>query len=135
MVELFANSGDPDQTPRSAASDLGLHCLPITLLGVTRLQWVNCIWSKLQFYHKEGPLLQNTLLGFLSFLTSQITYITSCLLSIHLSPPEKGSTLKGNNLLPFSDGRQNSLTVDSLASVLSFINVIPRPQNIIIISL
>ena len=28
MVELFANSGDPDQTPHSAASDLGLHCLP-----------------------------------------------------------------------------------------------------------
>ena len=23
----FANSADPDQTPRSAASDLGLHCL------------------------------------------------------------------------------------------------------------
>ena len=42
MVELFANSGDPDQTLRSAASDLGLglHCLPITLLGVSRLQWV-----------------------------------------------------------------------------------------------
>ena len=40
MVELFANSGDPDQTPRSAASDLGLHCLSITLLGVSRLQWV-----------------------------------------------------------------------------------------------
>ena len=34
MVELFANSGDPDQTPRSAASDLGLHCLLITCLGV-----------------------------------------------------------------------------------------------------
>ena len=41
MAKLFANSGDPDQTPRSAASDLGLHCLPITLLGVSRLQWVN----------------------------------------------------------------------------------------------
>ena len=40
MVELFANSGDPDQTSRSVASDLGLHCLPITLLGVSRLQWV-----------------------------------------------------------------------------------------------
>ena len=39
MVELFANSGDPDQTPRFAASDLGLHCLPFTLLGVSRLQW------------------------------------------------------------------------------------------------
>ena len=40
MVELFANNGDPDQTPHSAASDLGLHCLPIALLGVSRLQWV-----------------------------------------------------------------------------------------------
>ena len=38
MVELFANSGYPDQTSRSAASDLGLHCLPTTLLGVSRLQ-------------------------------------------------------------------------------------------------
>ena len=27
MAELFANSGDPDQTPLFAASDLGLHCL------------------------------------------------------------------------------------------------------------
>ena len=33
MVELLANSGDPDQTPRSAASDLGLHCLPVIRLG------------------------------------------------------------------------------------------------------
>ena len=40
MAKLFANSGDPDQTPDSAASDLGLHCLPITLLRVSRLQWV-----------------------------------------------------------------------------------------------
>ena len=38
MAKLFANSGDPDQMPHSAASDLGLHCLPITLLGVSRLQ-------------------------------------------------------------------------------------------------
>ena len=41
MAKLFANSGDPDQMPHSAASDLGLHCLPITLLCVSRLQWVN----------------------------------------------------------------------------------------------
>ena len=41
MAELFANGGDPDQTPRSAASDLGLHCLQITHLCVSRLQWVN----------------------------------------------------------------------------------------------
>ena len=40
MAKQFANSGDPDQTLRSAVSDLGLHCLPITLLRVSRLQWV-----------------------------------------------------------------------------------------------
>ena len=38
MVELFANSGDTDQTPQNAASDLGLHCLP-----VTRLPWVKAL--------------------------------------------------------------------------------------------
>ena len=41
MAKLFANSGDPDQMQRSAASDLGLHCSPVTLLQVSRLQWVN----------------------------------------------------------------------------------------------
>ena len=41
MAKLFANSGDPDLTPHNAASDLGLHCLPNTLLGVSRLLWVN----------------------------------------------------------------------------------------------
>ena len=46
MVELVANSGNPDQTPLSAASDLGLHCLQITPLGVSRLQWVNQTKSK-----------------------------------------------------------------------------------------
>ena len=40
MVEPTANSGDPDQTPRFAASDLGLHCLPNTLSGVSILQGV-----------------------------------------------------------------------------------------------
>ena len=39
MAKLFANSGDYDQMPHSAVSDLGLHCLPNTLLRVSRLQW------------------------------------------------------------------------------------------------
>ena len=39
MAKLFANSGDPDQMLHSAASDLGLHCLPSTLLRVSQLQW------------------------------------------------------------------------------------------------
>ena len=43
MVDLFVNSGDPDQTPRSAASDLGLHCLPVTRLVVSNL-WVKALY-------------------------------------------------------------------------------------------
>ena len=41
MFELFANSGDPDQTPHNVASDLGLHCLSVTRLGVSSLSWFN----------------------------------------------------------------------------------------------
>ena len=41
MIQLFANSGDSDQMPHSAASNLSLHCLPITPLRVSRLQRVN----------------------------------------------------------------------------------------------
>ena len=36
-----ANSVNPDQTPRSAASDLDLHCLPMFLLWNAMLKWVN----------------------------------------------------------------------------------------------
>ena len=43
MVGLFGNSGDHDQKPSFAATDLGLHCLPVTLLGVSSLQWVDNI--------------------------------------------------------------------------------------------
>ena len=31
---LSANSVGPDQTPQNAASDLGLHCLPIPFFGM-----------------------------------------------------------------------------------------------------
>ena len=58
MAKLFANSGDPDQTPRSAASDLGLHCLPNTLLRVSRLQWVKHCYSNrftMEFKAIEAP--------------------------------------------------------------------------------
>ena len=41
MAKLFANSGKPDYTPHSALSDLGLCYLPITLLGISILKWVN----------------------------------------------------------------------------------------------
>ena len=40
MSEFNANSVDPDQTPRSAAFDPGLYCLPMSLLWDDRLKWV-----------------------------------------------------------------------------------------------
>ena len=43
MAELFVNNGDPDQIPHSTASDLGLHSLPIALLGISRLKLVKQI--------------------------------------------------------------------------------------------
>ena len=43
----FTQSADPDQTPRSAASDQGLHCLPMSLLWYARNKWVNRIVSSL----------------------------------------------------------------------------------------
>ena len=33
IAVLNANSVDPDQTPRPAASDLGLHCLLLSFMG------------------------------------------------------------------------------------------------------
>ena len=44
VVELLANSGDPDQTPRSAASDLGLHCLSDTRLGSPVFNGLRELW-------------------------------------------------------------------------------------------
>ena len=45
ISELYANSVGPDLTPHSVASDLGLHCLPMSLLWDTRLIRVNvCGW-------------------------------------------------------------------------------------------
>ena len=40
ISELKTNSVDPDQTPLPVAYDLGLHCLPISLLWDARLKWV-----------------------------------------------------------------------------------------------
>ena len=54
MVELFANSGDPDQMPPSAVSDLGLHCLPYSLLRVSSLQCVKVTEAE----QKEKHILQ-----------------------------------------------------------------------------
>ena len=43
---------DPDQTPRSAASDLGLHCLPVSQKWDARLIWVNLFYDYANFSSK-----------------------------------------------------------------------------------
>ena len=37
---MLANNVDPNQKPHYMMSDLGLHCLPMTLLPVSRKEWV-----------------------------------------------------------------------------------------------
>ena len=44
---MLANSEDPDQTPRSAASDLDLHCLPMSHKWNVRLI---CVEMKLYLF-------------------------------------------------------------------------------------
>ena len=39
--------------PSSAVSDLGLHCLSITLLRVSQLQWVEIVTQKLTYLEKK----------------------------------------------------------------------------------
>ena len=90
MVELFANSGDPDQKPQNAASDLGLHCLPVTHLGalvfnglitvlctmVISNLFVDCLFV-LRFYGPVNPV---------GSCRARSVYLTTRLLG-RLSPP------------------------------------------------
>ena len=42
LIEIpVRNSVDPDQMPHSAASDLVLHCLPLSHFWDARRKWVN----------------------------------------------------------------------------------------------
>ena len=60
MAKLFANSGDPDQTSHSAVSELALHCLPRTLLGVSRLQWVFIVTGIIQEKLRNKSIILNS---------------------------------------------------------------------------
>ena len=63
---VCANKVDPDQTPRLVASDLGLHCLSISLSSAEKHKWVKIpfILAKItsETFKKtrpSPPLLQN----------------------------------------------------------------------------
>ena len=57
LIEIIdANSGDPDQTPLFAASDLGLYCLPMSHKKDARLIMVNTVQNhnvKIQIHDRE----------------------------------------------------------------------------------
>ena len=77
-AKLFANSEDPDQTLHSTASELGLHCLPITLLGVS---WYNGLSR-----HCTGPEKTHKCDADLHHHSQQSTY---CGLSLSQTPRDQ----------------------------------------------
>ena len=118
-----ANSVDSDQTPYSAAPDLGLHCLPMCLLWDTRHKWVKMKFvidlqdviakymSQFLTMHyftwqgsfvcvndNSGELLH--LVDFPPFLQGRQLLWLPVSFSEHDTPSDKGSTLRGKNLLP-----------------------------------
>ena len=40
IITTLTNSVDPDQTPRLAAFDLGLHCLHMPIYGALSVKWI-----------------------------------------------------------------------------------------------
>ena len=48
---MLANSVNPDQTPHHVASDLGLHCFPVTIFMGFQVRSVLLIWIRVG----QGP--------------------------------------------------------------------------------
>ena len=55
---LLSNNVNPYQTPHNVASDLSLHCLPMTLLRVSMWEWVKGIHVR-KISQKATPLHNN----------------------------------------------------------------------------
>ena len=114
MAKLFANklNGDPYQMLHSAASELGVHCLPITLLGVCVVGWGSggCV-SSLQWVKLNNSLLvmsalfRDFIFGILSICYSNFSRIlkrvndkTSKDNSTETSIHQKDRVLTGQNI-------------------------------------
>ena len=54
---FYANRIDPNQTPHSAASDLGLHCLQMSLLWDASYKWDKTFLSILNIMLENLKLL------------------------------------------------------------------------------
>ena len=58
MVELFANSGGSDQIHHSVASDLGLHCFPVTLFSSPELKAQSELLLSLTVSRRRRPYVR-----------------------------------------------------------------------------
>ena len=85
MAKLLTNSGDPDQMPHYAASDLGLYCLPVTLLGVSRLKWVIEKVSVLSYFSTLAEK-SVSVLSYFSTLVERIHFSRGSLSKLFLPP-------------------------------------------------
>ena len=65
--------------PRSAESDLGLHSLPVTLLDVSRLQWVNwCPYLQLWTY-QNAILRKDFIIIIIIIIINRAALFETCL--------------------------------------------------------
>ena len=64
ITVLNANSVDPDQTPRSTASDLGLHCCQCPFYGTLGLNGLNITKTCLYIFDPLKPHFYIVKLGF-----------------------------------------------------------------------
>ena len=78
---LNANSVDPDQTPRSVESDLGLHCLPMSLIWDIWHKWVNSL-SKI--FLKQRNIKEASVFKFTSPKSSPVLTRNSILKRAHV---------------------------------------------------
>ena len=85
---VSSNSVDPDQTSRSAASDLGLHCLPGSLLHYENMPIQ--IYRKFDHQKKENFQIKNSDIFLISAQNIDFGY--------SLEPPRRG----GSNEYPQS---------------------------------
>ena len=86
--QAWSNSVDPDQTPQNAASDLGLHCLPLSP-GSFDILACGKIW-----YHNNGSLTARL------FITLR-THAYSNIMKI-LQPKKENVQIKNSDIFQIS---------------------------------
>ena len=90
MIEIFAHSGDPDQTPSAAVSDQGLYCLLGPVCPNTLGEYGSLFNSKP--LKNLNPLLKNP--GS-TIVSHAVQRTVSCCCSRRVKG--KGYTFKGSN--------------------------------------